>query len=248
MNQNSVDSKPCFEFGYFPGGGVSLYEKPPCKQSPRSEQSGTGTVRELDQKQNMRTRSVGEVDYKDELDLDDEFGVHSEGYTDTDQYGFPTPLSFKAPIWHSKQPSGKLETSPHSSNDPPPFEDNVIGKQLVSMNGSPLSQAANVMQPIDIGYPHHYGQHKYETCRAETGCDTPTPRLPLRVTLRRMPKLSKETALQPSLVTVTGTADALWSIMAEDLTSQLSIIATGATTKETDSIAQIVMPCTVLIQ
>lgn len=121
------------KFGDFPGGGVSLYEEPPCKLSPHSEHSGNDLFfRGIGQKRN--TRSAGEVDYKDELDLDDEFGIHSEGYADTDQSGFPAPLSFKLPVWHSKQPSGKLTTSPHSGSDSPPFEENVIEKQSVSIN------------------------------------------------------------------------------------------------------------------
>lgn len=28
------------------------------------------------------------------------------------------------------------------------------------------------MQPVNVGYPHNYDQHKHGTCKAGTGCDT----------------------------------------------------------------------------
>lgn len=169
MDQNPKSTS--LAFGDFPGG-VSIYEKPPRKPSPHSEHSTDNQFfHALDQQRNTRTHSDGEVDYKDELDLVDEFGVHSKGFTDTDQNGFPTPLSFKLPVWHFKQASGALAVSPLAGTDSHPFEDNDIGKQLASMNGSPLSQAANVMQPVNVGYTNQYGQQKHDTCRAGSGCD-----------------------------------------------------------------------------
>jgi len=155
------------KFGDSPGGGVSLDEKPPRKLSPYSDYSGGNLLfHDPDQKQN--TRSVGEVDYKDELDLD-EFGVHNEGYEDTDDYGFPASLEpawhseqklFTSPnssndsllfegtviekqaVWHPRQSNGKLVTSPHSSSDFPVFEGTVIGKQPVWHSMQPSGKLA----------------------------------------------------------------------------------------------------------